>query len=240
MVKIFIDTRETLLVNHFRRHEDAEIVSLELGDIVIQHEEDTIAIERKTIADLASSIQDGRHREQKARLMSNYPQSRIVFMIEGGMRSDMEGQLGRVPMTTIASSILNTQLRDNLHVCMTNDTAHTINVIEMLAKKMSKGDFGAKTSHLSTEAEYCTKLKSKKMDNNNPKVCFIQQLMIVPGLSASIADAIVQRYPGMANLCSHIPDEDIVQSIAEIPHGPKQRRVGPKVASRLIEYLKGI
>tara|TARA_B100001175_G_C19438168_1_gene604718 strand:+ start:112 stop:834 length:723 start_codon:yes stop_codon:yes gene_type:complete len=240
MVKIFIDTRETLLVNHFRRHKNAEIVSLDLGDIVIQHGDDTIAIERKTISDLASSIQDGRHREQKARLMDNYPQSRIVFMIEGGMRSDMEGQLGRVPITTVVSSILNSQMRDNLHVCMTNDTVHTINMIELLAKKMAKGDFASKTSHLSAEADYCTKLKSKKVDNNNPHVCFLQQLMIVPGLSASIADAIVQHYPSMVNLCSHMMDKDITKNIADILHGASQRRVGPKVATRLVEYLKGV
>ena len=240
MVKILIDTRETLLVNHFRRHKNAEIVSLDLGDIIIQHGDDTIAIERKTISDLASSIQDGRHREQKARLMDNYPQARIIFMIEGGVRSDMEGQLGSVPVTTVVSSILNTQMRDNLHVCMTNDTSHTINTIELIAKKLAKGDFTSKTTHLSAEAEYCTKLKSKKVDNNSPRVCLIQQLMVVPGLSASIADAVVQRYPSMVNLCSHMSDEDIARNIADILHGPSQRRIGPKVATRLVDYLKGI
>ena len=110
----------------------------------------------------------------------------------------------------------------------------------MIAKKMAKGDFKSKTTNLSMEAEYCTKLKSKKMDNNNPRVCLIQQLMVVPGLSASIADALVENYPSMVSLCSHITDKDIVKSISDIPHGPKQRRIGPKVATRLVEYLKGI
>ena len=94
-------------MNHFRRQKDVEIVSLDLGDIVIQNGDDAIVIERKTIADLAASIQDGRHREQKARLIDNYPQSRIVFLIEGVLRSDMEGQLGRVPISTVVSSMLN-------------------------------------------------------------------------------------------------------------------------------------
>ncbi len=240
MVRIIVDTRETLLVNHFRRHKDAEIASLDLGDVIIQHGEDTVVIERKTIPDLASSIQDGRHREQKARLRSNYPQSRSVVILEGVFRSDMEGQLGSVPITTVVSSLLNTQLRDNLHVCATNDTAHTINIVEMIATKMAKGDFGDATSHLSSAAEYCTKLKSRKIDNNSPQVCFIQQLMIVPGLSASMADAIFRSYPSMADLCSQLPNKEIVRSIADIPHGTKQRRIGPKVAERLVNYLKGI
>ncbi len=240
MVKILIDTRETLLVNHFRRQKNVEIVSLDLGDIVIQNGDDAIVIERKTISDLAASIQDGRHREQKARLIDNYPQSRIVFLIEGVLRSDMGGQLGRVPISTVVSSMLNTQIRDNLHICMTNDTVHTINTIEMMAKKLGKGDFANKSTHLSPEANYCTKLKSKKVDNNCPRVCYIQQLMVVPGLSVSIADAIVQQYPNMITLCSSMSDENIVKNLSEILHGTKQRRVGPSVASRLVEYLKGI
>jgi len=40
-------------------------------------------IERKTIQDYANSIRDGRYREQKQRLLSNYTLSQIIYLIEG-------------------------------------------------------------------------------------------------------------------------------------------------------------
>ena len=60
--------------------------NLSIGDIIIRDEngvEKTI-IERKNISDLASSISDGRYKEQSLRLQSaDMPNHNIIYMIEG-------------------------------------------------------------------------------------------------------------------------------------------------------------
>ena len=68
-MNLLIDNREQELIKildiPFERK------NLLLGDIVYANEDkEYIIIERKTINDLLSSIKDGRHREQKMRLMN--------------------------------------------------------------------------------------------------------------------------------------------------------------------------
>ena len=87
MNKIIIDVREKKIKEYFTgksKFDDIVIQQLDLGDIIFMSgEEVMIIIERKTIQDLRSSIKDGRHREQKIRLLSNFPKHKIYYLIEG-------------------------------------------------------------------------------------------------------------------------------------------------------------
>jgi ERCC4-type nuclease len=81
-----IDTRERQIKDFFRGLPYVKIQNLPLGDIIFQWDnENILIIERKTIDDLAHSIKDGRFREQKMRLISNYPTSKIMYLIEGNL-----------------------------------------------------------------------------------------------------------------------------------------------------------
>lgn len=64
-----------------------EICALPLGDIIIMDETtdtEVIIIERKSIADLMSSIKDGRYAEQSYRLSGiDHPNHNIIYLIEG-------------------------------------------------------------------------------------------------------------------------------------------------------------
>ena len=63
------------------------IESLPIGDVIISNVdtgEDLIIIERKTLADLAASIRDGRYAEQSFRLNGiSHENHNIVYLIEG-------------------------------------------------------------------------------------------------------------------------------------------------------------
>ena len=85
-MKLCIDVRETALAALLP---DAVLKPLVLGDITIENEDgkELVIIERKTVADLAASIKDGRYREQSARLTSySLDNHRIVYLIEGSLR----------------------------------------------------------------------------------------------------------------------------------------------------------
>ena len=241
MTKITIDSRETLLCNHFRRVPGATIESLDVGDVLIETESplaaDSIVIERKTLPDLAASIRDGRHREQKARLMALYPHNRIMFLIEGDLGTDLEHVVGHVPKSTLLSSMLNTMFRDGISLIRTISIPETIWVIESVASKLAKGDFSLsleRPSSLSVTAKYCTTLKSKKIDNNTPSVCFLRQLTLIPGISMPMADAICVDHPTMSSLVTILSNYDNVATIAEIKYGDRARRIGPKAAEKTL------
>ena len=71
-----IDYREKCLKEYFESKSYCNIVNLTLGDIILKYDNNIILlIERKTAADLAASIRDGRHKEQKYR--SKRPYTRI-------------------------------------------------------------------------------------------------------------------------------------------------------------------
>ena len=84
-MNITIDQREPEQLKRFftDKYDYVILDNLHLGDIVITYMDLKLIIERKTIDDLASSIRDGRLREQKIRLIKNYPRKNIIYIIEG-------------------------------------------------------------------------------------------------------------------------------------------------------------
>ena len=87
-MSITIDYREQDIITYItERYPTISIqtANLQVGDILITSELDTLVFERKTIADLAASIKDGRYHEQKQRLKSIYPHHRITYIIEGSL-----------------------------------------------------------------------------------------------------------------------------------------------------------
>jgi ERCC4-type nuclease len=86
MTELVVDMRENKLILLLKAiGVDFKTEMLDLGDIVFRTSDGNVLfiIERKTINDLKASICDGRLREQKARLMSNFDRSRIMYLIEG-------------------------------------------------------------------------------------------------------------------------------------------------------------
>ena len=92
---ILIDSRESKLKKYFlggnRTNSNAPISfqSLDIVDVQLRSQEtDEIVyiIERKSISDFYSSINDGRYREQKARILASVPQkTRIAYIVEGNI-----------------------------------------------------------------------------------------------------------------------------------------------------------
>ena len=65
-----------------------DVVNLPIGDIIICDDDETelLLIERKSLADLAASIKDGRYSEQSYRLHSySLHNHNIIYLIEGNL-----------------------------------------------------------------------------------------------------------------------------------------------------------
>jgi ERCC4-type nuclease len=232
MSLIKFDHREKKLLDylsHYHSHnplfQSIDIQNLPVGDIQISHSNNPslplIVIERKTLTDLASSIRDGRYKEQIFRLKSLNLPTRIFYILEGCTINNIHyrriqdlRKLKRIGHSGVSgeaaySAFLNIQVRDNFHVLESNDMADTAVLLERLLEQVDKkyteiiGENNVSTvldSIDSSNYQYCQILKTNKKDNINPQVCFINILVCIPGVSPNMASFICNKYPTMSDL----------------------------------------
>jgi ERCC4-type nuclease len=231
---IKIDLREHDLISLCKENGiPIETEALEIGDILLKTETDALIIERKTLADLAASIKDGRFREQKQRLLSAYPPHRITYIIEGGSFKKMSNTklLFGIQTSALLSSILSLMYRDGFHVIQTSTTLDTMYLIKELMTRMENHPDKIKPSDTTEEYVHSIKVKTKKSENLTPEVVYLLQLGQLPGFSTSIATDIAKVYPSMSLLLNAIQTGGI-KLLKDIPG------IGPKKAEILVTYLK--
>ena len=201
-LELIIDNRERELINVVQSKYIRE--NLEIGDIVFRKKgEIVLIIERKTINDLKASICDGRHREQKARLLgSGIPTERIMFIIEGNLNKKSSENINGIPVSTLLGSIINTMLRDNVKVYKTYTISETAIFVDKLFNKLTKeiDNYFKQEEKKITKSEYSATLKISKKKNMTPEVWFITQLSLIPQVTEKISEIIVNKYVNLLSL----------------------------------------
>ena len=132
---ILVDSREAKLKKYFlngnRTNKDAMISfqGLDIGDVqLINSETNEIVyiIERKSISDFYSSINDGRYREQKARILGSVKnKASVAYIVEGNVL-DTSLNLNELQRRIVQAAIVNLQLRDKITVYRTSNSVETI------------------------------------------------------------------------------------------------------------------
>jgi crossover junction endonuclease MUS81 len=257
-ILLTIDHREKDLKIAFP---NAEYLNLDLGDIKITYNGNLVLlIERKTMNDLIASVNDGRYREQKKRLLdSGIPQSKIMYILEGSL-NDIPGHL-----KTLYGMIINTLFRDKLTVLKFEDMDETIFFLKRIIKKLEDKDPSLIALSLMSESsnqnnnieqeggeekdatnnnlEYLSTIKMKKKDNLTTTNCSILQLAQIPGMSIQNANIILDKYKSIANLIKSYFEIDETKRIKmlmdlEIPiSNGKKRKLGPVLSERIYNYL---
>jgi ERCC4-type nuclease len=253
--QLIIDYRENKLIEQFNNRQiQHKTENLDIGDIMITSGETALPIliiERKTIADLRSSICDGRLREQRYRLLqaSGLPPSRIMYIIEGSFETTNKRLLKtthkQVDNSTLLSSIINMQFRDNIKVQRTNSIEETSDfVIKLFSKIGDKDIFQTEHSEMKSEPQsYTSTIHKKKKENMNPETWFVCQLSMIPQISDTIATVITKTYPTLLSLIlkyqSIAEDErpDLLSNLTYDLSTGKKRKIGKVVSNRVYEFL---
>jgi crossover junction endonuclease MUS81 len=190
-----IDYRESAIIKHFEYNKPAipyKISNLPVGDFIfkIPNEESIIyIIERKTILDLASSITDGRFREQKQRLLDSIgAPDKIIYVLEGNKNLKKYGSISK---SIIDSSILNLIFKHQYKVIHTLSDLETYDTLISLYSKLSSKDFGNINS---------TQVKLIKKSDNTSNNIFMHMLSTIPGVSTTIAGKIALKYNTLPEL----------------------------------------
>ena len=203
-----------------------------IGDDSVVKRTELLIIERKTVNDLMASIKDGRHREQKMRLLKKQEDGiHIYYLIEGNLAYHKSKD-------TLYSSILNTMMRDNIKMIFTRNIEETITYLVKFSgkldycKKVCSEENKSKTNYLET-------IKSCKKDNLTKIICYQAMLKQIPGVSTSCAESISSIYPTMNDLLTKYKELDNEDDkkflLANIMI--KKRKFGKKLSEKIYEFL---
>ena len=238
---------ESLCESH--KHVVLESVNLELGDIVISSTDtsgnrtDLLCIERKTILDLASSIRDGRYKEQSYRLFHHsIPNHHIMYILEGNL--DMYNpRFTSVPKSAILSACISLQYYKGFSVHKTESVRETAEFIVHFVKKINKesnllGFYNGAGTTLYDNIEYTHVVKKKKKDNITPENISVLLLSQIPCVSDIMANAILKDFPCFREFVNKIHENNnILDTIIYQTSTGKSRKIPKNVKQNIIQYL---
>jgi len=250
---IIIDHREAQLIELFtqqtailqERNIQWRTEALEIGDVRIHNEEKTVdyIFERKSLADLSSSIKDGRYREQKARLLATYPSTHITYIIEELSTQQIWSSSAVTTMMGISkiaygSFIIHSMYRDGIHVYIAKNTEETALFLMEVAVRMVKHPELFQSTTTDTEATYTDvcQIKTKKQENITLEACCILQFGQIPGISRKLSKSIMEHTQcnnmreWINRLDSYTTYDEKVKYITSIP------LIGKKKAETILKY----
>jgi ERCC4-type nuclease len=246
-VHIVVDTREGALADALEGMSTNafKVVRkpLDVGDVHIMHTVPTsdaedsgsevwLAIERKTGLDFAESVRDGRYHEQKRRMTDAVGRDRIAYVLEGRMthtRRFLEWEDPRV-----RGCLLSLQVKHRTPVICTLDVVDTAAFVVAAAKQACSmgrvSDVVASYETLAVKASAACKRR-----NVDQRMCFLQQLCQIPGVSVTIANHIAEGAGGatcMRQLLEYLDAQPSAKkALTAIP------LVGPKTAASILGML---
>jgi ERCC4-type nuclease len=190
-------------INHEIRSE-----RLPIGDIILYdprqgQQKDIVIFERKTLADLAASIRDGRYKEQSFRLIetaaaTGFNTHHIVYIIEGDL-SRYDERHTQITKTALQSAMVSLMYYKGFSVIRTMNVGETADFILHFADKVAKeGALSIADTTTTATATAYSEVSSKKEKRDYITRENIGEIMLaqVPGVSAKMASAILAKYNG--------------------------------------------
>ena len=190
--------------------------SLPLGDIIICDDEgqEKVIIERKSLADLAASIRDGRYSEQGFRLnQCELHNHQIYYVIEGDLRYYKPFK-GLPDKKALLSAMVSISYFKGFSHYRTINLEETAEWIIHFAKKIIKEGSNAHPFYLGTQnnietASDYTKVVASRIKKNNITHENIGEIMLsqIPSVSSASAIAIMSKFSTMANLITALQND---------------------------------
>jgi ERCC4-type nuclease len=183
-------------INHEIRSE-----RLPIGDIILHdptQQKDVVLFERKTLNDLASSIRDGRYKEQSFRLIetataTGFNTHHIVYIIEGDL-SRYDDRHSQITKTALQSAMVSLLYYKGFSVIRTMNVGETADFILHFADKIAKeGPLSIAETAVAYSEVSAKKEKRDYITRENIGEIMLAQ---VPGVSVKMASTILSKYGG--------------------------------------------
>tara|TARA_B100000401_G_scaffold438429_1_gene387040 strand:- start:3953 stop:4675 length:723 start_codon:yes stop_codon:yes gene_type:complete len=240
-MNLIIDCREAKLINELESKQiDFSKKALDIGDMQIVDLCGNIIVlfERKTIADLLSSIKDGRYGEQSVRLdSSNTHNHYIYYLIEGPINKYQNQNL-------IYSTMCSLSVYKGFSLLRTYSVKETAELLVGFYNKIKKEK---RTMHYSIESNvpkeddgYCANIKTKKNENITPDNIMQIMLIQIPYVSVKTAQTLSSKYKVLNNLLDAIENNkpELYSLKTENEVTKKTRKISKKAIDNLCTFLK--
>lgn len=240
-MNLVFDCRENKLISLFTEKSIPHVVeSLPLGDICIRSNDGDIMIlfERKTIADLLSSITDGRYEEQSFRLSeSGIDRSKIYYIIEGNIYNFVGKGSGLYSKSTIHSCLYSLSYLKGFSVLCSNSLHHTFEIVEKFYNKLL-----VEKNTVPTNKGYIDSLKLTKKGNLTDEMVSVMMLAQIPKVSKNAADEIMKHFNyNIKKLVIALNEnENCLDDISISVANNKKRKLSKPCISNVKKYLHSI
>jgi ERCC4-type nuclease len=226
-MKLSVDTRETCILSLLDFNEYT-VETLPCGDFLFEDDQTRLLIERKTWADLHSSIQDGRFREQRSRLLEwkTHDSHRIMYLFEGQYSRD----------DTIDRVVHRLMIGYGIPVYQTQDQHDTVRWLRWVLGLKSLQPF-VKTRDATQDRIENIRFSNniKKVSIYNPKNMLISLLNSIHGISYPVAVALAAPYTSVQDFINRI--EDLSYSEIWYERNNHKKKVSPKLIQKVVSYL---
>lgn len=215
---VSVDYREKALIAELP---GAMSLALPVGDVLVG---DGILLERKTVPDLASSIKDGRWRDQLARLVESGARAAVVVEGEipaGGQEIGLTGVDGDAVRSALAGAFVRDGVPHFRTVCVSDTAA----LVRAIAYRVARAE--------GPSSRQSVRMPKRNDNLGDPREVARLQLAVVPGVSRAVASAVLGDSGSLAEWISRWRGRG--DDLARVVVG--SRRLGPTLAERILSSL---
>lgn len=207
--------------------------NLHLGDFIIGN----MIIERKTHRDLASSILDGRYKEQSNRLqeyLKENPDKKVVYFIEGNFNLFIKNH--NIDKDKLISCIMSLFYEKGFFVIMTNNICETTN---FLLKFCIKYHNKYKNTYEDKKGGGCIKINKKKNSQINKENIGIMMLSNIPNVSEKIAIQLLEPFNNsIYKFMEKIREDSDYLNNFKIKSKDKERKLGKNIIQNINNLIR--
>ena len=220
---MYLDCREHALIE---RMPGVEVRQLTLGDVSMEINGKEVAlIERKTLADLAASITDGRYRDQSERLTAcDVPNHNIVYLIEGSFKNYRQA----LPKKTLLASLVSLLYGKGFSVVRTDSVEETAEFLEVMFEKLQKENGYAQPK------ENASGVKKERKDKITPENVEALMLAQIPFVSTVTAEGVLAVHHTLFELVGALKQDPKCLDAIKC----KGRKISSKSVESIKTYLK--
>lgn len=240
---IKIDSREQnlyeecnkILFNNNNNNINITLETLDIGDIILYDDDNNelLIIERKTLYDLASSIKDGRYKEQSFRLSNcSLHNHNIIYLIEGDLKYYNENR-SNVEKKTLISSFISINYFKGFSIYRTenlNESAEWILSYAYKLQKENRKSYYYETLKNETYVDVCSRVKKNNITTDNIGAIMLSQ---IPGISNITANEIMQEYKTINKLLEELKKNPNILDNIKIG----KRKISKSALLNLNKYL---
>lgn len=231
VVRIVLDDREAALhravTERAAGRDDVAVQDtrerLDLGDALIVGDAATIVVERKAVADLMSSLYDGRLAEQGERLRTWQAEqppgaAYVVLVVEGAPSAGLAPERYRHFVKTHLQLVLASSPADGRMVLRTESVGETAALLLTLHKTIVQGGVAAAAGVVMCGA----------MPRKQHSAVIVRQLSCTQGMSVQRARRVQAEFPSLRLLCEAMrdrPQDTLTHLAALVGSGCVARRL---------------